>query len=139
MIQVFGTGKINTDIVMTRREVGDEKYVFVNFQIGSKRLFRKGAKPTYDYIWAIAYQKQAEFLEKYAGKGTRISFSGMIKTEYYTAKNGTKAYSLKLDVTHIEILDKAEGKDIEPGDYVSSNMDISGLETAEYISENPNA
>jgi len=139
MNSVNCTGRVNTEITMSKREVGDEKYIFANFQLSIKRTYTREGKPTYDYIWCEAYQKQAEFIEKFIKKGVRVAITGWIKSEYYTNKGGGKGYSVKLAIEKIEIADSSKLKEneIDPGSYISSNVDLSGLEGAEYQTESP--
>lgn len=133
------TGRINSDIKISKREVGDMKYVFANFQLAMKRPYMNDKKLVYDYVWCEAYQKQAEFIEKFMSKGVRIAVSGWIKSEYYTNRNGSKGYSFKISIEKIEIADARQNEnDVDSGGYILSNVDLSGLEGAEYLTENPN-
>ena len=140
MNSVNCTGRVNTEITMSKREVAGEKYIFANFQLAIKRSYTREGKPTYDYIWCEAYQKQAEFIEKFIKKGVRVAITGWIKSEYYTNKNGGKGYSVKLAIEKIEIADSSKLKEneIDSGSYISSNVDLSGLEGAEFVTESPN-
>ena len=45
-----------------------------------------------DFISCVAFDKQAEWLEKWASKGTKVELTGKIKTGSYTNKDGAKVY-----------------------------------------------
>ncbi|RKM60999.1 single-stranded DNA-binding protein [Butyrivibrio sp. CB08] len=45
-----------------------------------------------DFISCVAFDKQAEWLEKWASKGTKVELTGKIKTGSYTNKDGVKVY-----------------------------------------------
>lgn len=45
-----------------------------------------------DFISCVAFEKQAEWLEKWASKGTKVELTGKIKTGNYTNKDGVKVY-----------------------------------------------
>ena len=45
-----------------------------------------------DFISCVAFDKQAEWLEKWASKGTKVELTGKIKTGSYTNRDGAKVY-----------------------------------------------
>lgn len=134
------SGRLTTEPKIERREVGGEKYVFAEFGLAVARDFKKNGKPVSDFPWCKAYNKQAEFIEKYIQKGRKVIVEGAFRNERYKDKEGKTQYRSFFDVHRIEPVDnrKEENDVADTGDYVSSNMDISGLEGAEFYGENPN-
>ncbi len=45
-----------------------------------------------DFISCVAFDKQAEWVEKWTNKGTKVELTGKIKTGSYTKQDGTKVY-----------------------------------------------
>lgn len=140
MNSVNVVGFIVADPETNRREVGDKKYVFSEFTLAIPRIYKKEGEPTADFIRVRASNKQAEFVEKYMKKGRKIAIAGRLESNAYITKNGTKAFATKIVINTIDFADsnKVEN-DVDSGSYISSNVDLSGLESAEYQSESPNA
>lgn len=63
-----------------------------------------------DFISCVAFNKSAEFAEKYLKKGTKIAIEGMIRTGSYTNKDGQKVYTNDCVVNRVEF---AESKKAE--------------------------
>ena len=59
-----------------------------------------------NYIPVTVFGKQAEFCEKYVGKGRLVSIEGEISTGSYTKQDGTKVYTTEVLAHKIETLDK---------------------------------
>ena len=72
-----------------------------------RRFKREGDEQTADFINCVAFGKTAEFVEKYAKKGTKFVVDGRIQTGSYTNKDGQKVYTT--DVV-AESLEFAESK-----------------------------
>lgn len=60
-----------------------------------------------DFIRCAAFQKQAEFAEKYLKKGTKILIEGAIRTGSYTNRDGQKVHTTDVYVNRHEF---AEGR-----------------------------
>ena len=73
---------------------------------------REGA----DFIMCVAWEKRAEFAEKYLHKGTKIVLCGRIQTGSYTDKDGKKIYTTDVIVEEVEF---AESKKEAQGDYMT--------------------
>lgn len=63
-----------------------------------------------DFIPCIAFDKKAEFVEKYLRKGTKIAIVGRIQTGSYTNKEGRTVYTTDIIVDEHEF---AESKKVE--------------------------
>ena len=60
-----------------------------------RRMRRTGnpGEQTADFISCVAFDRAAEFAEKYLRQGTRIAVSGRIQTGSYTNREGQKVYT----------------------------------------------
>lgn len=56
-----------------------------------------------DFITCVAWEKTAEFLERYCSKGNRIGIEGRLQTRTYDA-NGQKHYVTEVLCNRIELL-----------------------------------
>lgn len=55
-----------------------------------------------DFIPCVAFNKNAEFVEKYLKQGTKISIVGRIQTGSYTNRDGQKVYTTDVVVEEHE-------------------------------------
>lgn len=75
------------------------------FSIAVDRRGRKDPssnEPTADFINCVAFNKTAEFVEKYCTKGTKLVVEGRIQTGSYTNKEGAKVYTTDIMVDNLE-------------------------------------
>lgn len=64
-----------------------------------------------DFISCVAWNKNAEFMQKYFHKGNRICISGRILTGQYDDKDGKRIYTTDVVVEEVDFADsKAETK-----------------------------
>lgn len=67
-----------------------------------------------DFISCVAFNKSAEFADKYLKKGTKIAIEGAIRTGSYTNKDGQKVYTTDVIVNRQEFTEsKGEAKPAE--------------------------
>lgn len=68
-----------------------------------------------DFISCIAWEKNAEFVEKYCHKGVKYLVEGHIQTGSYEGKNG-KVYTTDVICEHVEFCErkKADGSEGQP-------------------------
>ena len=136
MNSVNVVGFIVADPETNRREVGDKKYVFSEFTLAVPRIYKKEGEPTADFIRVRASNKQAEFVEKYMKKGRKIAIAGRLESNAYITKNGTKAYATKIVINTIYFADSSKiENEVDSSAYISSNIDVSGLDLTEFQTE----
>lgn len=80
-----------------------------------------------DFISCVAFNKSAEFADKYLKKGTKIAIEGMIRTGSYTNKDGQKVYTTDVIVNRQEFAEsKGEAKEAKPEANNEGFMSIPG-------------
>lgn len=62
-------------------------------------------QPTADFISCVAWNKLAETINRYSGKGKKILVEGSIQTGSFTAEDGSKRYTTDILVNRAEILE----------------------------------
>ncbi len=70
-----------------------------------RRISRANVQPgqqTADFIGLVAWDRTAEFADKYLNKGSQILVEGRIQTGSYEAQDGTKRYTTDVIVEHID-------------------------------------
>lgn len=90
---------------------------FARYSIAVDRKFKKEGEADADFFNCTSFGKQAEFVEKYLKKGTKIVVSGEIQNNNYTNKDGQKVYDVRIMVHDVEFAEsknsdsKTENKD----------------------------
>lgn len=105
---VILTGNICNDIEM--RQTGTGKAV-TQINLAVKRPY---AKDTTDFIPCVVWNQQAEFLSKYAHKGSKIAVTGKLTSRQYEDKNGNKRTAYEVIVDTVELLDAKAKNEAEP-------------------------
>ena len=70
--------------------------------IAVDRKWKREGEPEADFFNCTAFGKQAEFIEKYLHKGTKVLISGRVQNDNYTNKDGKKIFRSKIKAEYIE-------------------------------------
>ena len=81
---------------------GENAMAVARFTLAVDRRFKREGEPDADFFNCTAFGKQAEFVERYLHKGTKIVLSGRIQNDNYTNKDGQMVYSVRVMVDEIE-------------------------------------
>ena len=104
MNRVNITGRTTTDIEL--KTVNNDINV-CSFTLAVKR---PRTKDTTDFINVTAWRQSAEYLSKYARKGSLVAVSGVLTSRKYEDKDGNKRTTWDVQADDVEILSsKAEG------------------------------
>ena len=88
--KVILMGRITRDLELKTTPSGVS---VLTFSIAVDRSFvRQGEERQADFITCVAWRQQAEFINRYFGKGRMIAVVGNLRTRTYDDKNGTKHY-----------------------------------------------
>lgn len=68
----------------------------------------EGSEQTADFIGCVAFDRAAEFAEKYFHQGQRVLVTGRIQTGSYTNKDGQKVYTTDVIVEDQEFADSKQ-------------------------------
>ena len=101
-----------------RYSQGENSTAIASFSVAVNRKFKRDNEPEADFFNCTAFGKQAEFIEKYLKKGTKILLSGRLQNDNYTNKEGQKVYGVKVMVEEIEF---AESKNAAQNNNETSN------------------
>ncbi len=82
---------------------------------------RFGGDQTADFISCVAFQKKADFAEKYLRQGTKVLVDGHIQTGSYTNQNGEKVYTTDIVVDNTEFAESKNGGNNNGNNYQSNN------------------
>ena len=111
MNKVILMGRLTRDPEV--RYGGANNSAVARFSLAVDRRFKRdGDEQTADFINCVAFGKTAEFLEKYARKGTKLVVEGRIQTGSYTNKEGQRVYTTDVVCENVEF---AESKNSQSG------------------------
>lgn len=124
MNKVVLMGRLTRDPEV-RYSSGENSSANASFTLAVDRRFkRQGEEQQADFIRCVAFGKQAEFVEKYIKKGTKIVVVGRIQTGSYTNKEGQRVYTTDVIAEEIEF---AESKGSGSGsEYAGAQNSESG-------------
>lgn len=74
---------------------------------------RPFAKDVTDFIPVVIWNQQAEYLSKYAKKGTKVGVTGKLTTRKYEDKNGNKRTAFEVVADTVEICDSTKESSTE--------------------------
>lgn len=104
-------GRTTSAIELKQTQAGK---AVVSFSLAVKRPY---TKDTTDFFTVVAWDKQAELLSKYVGKGEQICVRGHLTTRTWEDQNGNKRYATEVvasEVSFCESKKNSEGNNTTP-------------------------
>lgn len=83
-----------------------------NIAVQRQRTNQNGERET-DFINIQVWGKQAENLDKYCGKGSKIAIEGELRIDTYEKSDGSKGYKTYVLVSNVEFLDTKKKEEEE--------------------------
>lgn len=89
---------------------GENATAILRNTIAVQRKFKNKETGQYDsdFISIQAFGKNAEFINSYFSKGSKIAITGEIRTGSYTNKDGVKVYTTDVVVNNAEFVTKKD-------------------------------
>lgn len=117
MNKVILIGRLTRDPEI-RYSTGASSTAVGTFSIAVDRRFKREGEPDADFFNCTAFGKQAEFVERYLKKGTKMVVVGRVQNDNYTNKEGQKVYSTRIMVDELEFAESrnaaGESSDYHP-------------------------
>ena len=92
-------GRICKDPDITSSQSGT---TIARYSVAVDRRFKKEGEPTADFFTCVSFGKQAEFVDRYLKKGTKIVVTGELQNNNYTNKDGQKVYDTRILTNNVE-------------------------------------
>lgn len=89
-------GRLTRDPDVRYSNQGDRQLAVARYTLAVDRRFRRNSdnnEQSADFISCVAFDRQAEFAEKYLRKGTKMVVCGRLQTGSYTNKDGVRVYT----------------------------------------------
>ena len=128
MNKVILMGRLTRDPEV-RYSQGASQTSVARFSVAVDRRFKREGEPDADFFNCTAFGKQAEFIERYLHKGTKVVLCGRIQNDNYTNKEGQMVYSVRVMVDEIEF---AESKNASSGNAGGYNNNGGGYNNGGY-------
>lgn len=90
---------------------GQNAMAIGKFSLAVNRKYKRENEPEADFFNCTSFGKQAEFVEKYLKKGSKVLISGRVQNDNYTNKEGQKVYSIQILVEEIEFAESKGSSD----------------------------
>lgn len=101
---------------------GDRQLAIARYSLAvDRRKTRNNEDPGADFISCVAFDRQAEFVERFLKKGTKIAVVGHIQTGSYTNQEGQKVYTTDVIVTEHEFCERKASQDNSSPEHVKED------------------
>lgn len=112
MNKVILMGRLTRDPDV-RYSAGENATAIAKFSIAvDRRVRRQNDQADADFFNCTAFGRQAEFVERYLHKGTKIVVVGRIQNDNYTNREGQRVFSVQIIAEELEF---AESKNASEG------------------------
>ena len=118
MNKVILMGRLTRDPEI-RYSQGERSTAVARYSLAVNRTFKRDGDPDADFINCVAFDRAAEFAEKYFRQGMRVLVSGRIQTGSYVNKEGQKVYTTEVILDDQEFAD-SKGSASDMGGYAQS-------------------
>ncbi len=125
MNKVILMGRLTRDPEV-RYSQGASQTAVARFSIAVDRRFKREGEPDADFFNCTAFGKQAEFIERYLHKGTKVVLSGRVQNDNYTNKDGQMVYSVRVMVDEIEFAESKNAAAQNEGAYNNGGYNNNG-------------
>ncbi len=111
MNKVMLMGRLTRDPDVRVSNTADRQITVARYTLAvDRRVNRDENDQTADFISCVAFDRAAEFAEKYLHQGTKVLVTGRIQTGSYTNKEGHKVYTTDVVVEDQEFCEsKGQG------------------------------
>ena len=101
MNKIILCGRLTKDPEV-RYSQGATQTAVARVSLAVNRKWKREGEPEADFFNCTAFKGQAEFIEKYLKKGSKVLVSGRVQNDNYTNKDGQKVYAVNIMIEEIE-------------------------------------
>lgn len=112
MNKVILMGRLTRDPEVRYSQNANGQMAIARYSLAVDRSRKREGDPDADFFNCTSFGRQAEFVEKYLHKGTKVVVTGRIQNDNYTNKDGQQVYSVQIIVEEVEF---AESKNANNG------------------------
>ena len=101
MNKIILCGRLTKDPEV-RYSQGANATAVARLSLAVNRKWKREGEPDADFFNCTAFKGQAEFIEKYLRKGSKVLVAGRVQNDNYTNKDGQKVYAVNIMIEEIE-------------------------------------
>lgn len=109
MNHFVGIGRLTRDPNVKYTQSGK---AYASFTLAIDRRKSADGNQQADFIQCVAWEKIAEVISQYTGKGRKIAVEGRIQARSYDANDGSKRYVTEVVVQSMEFCDSKGGQQL---------------------------
>ena len=97
-------GRLTKDIELKKTQSGTS---VTSFTVAVNRTYQSqdSNQPTADFINCVAWNRTAELMAQYVGKGSQVAIEGRIQTRNYENQQGQRVYVTEVVVDNFSLLE----------------------------------
>lgn len=133
MNKVILIGRLTRDVGMKYSTNNDT--AIARYTLAVNRPFKREGEPEADFLPCVAFNKTAEFAEKYLAKGIRVAIEGRIQTGSYTNSEAKKVYVTEIVVERQEFLEKKTRNSQPEANAAANNSENAFMDIPDGIDE----
>ena len=133
MNKVILIGRLTKDVEM--RYSASNNTAIARYTLAVNRPFKRVGEPEADFLPCVAFNKTAEFAEKYLAKGMRVAIEGRIQTGSYTNSEAKKVYVTEIVVERQEFLEKKTRNSQPEANAAANNSENAFMDIPDGIDE----
>lgn len=133
MNKVILIGRLTKDVEMRYSASNDT--AIARYTLAVNRPFKREGEPEADFLPCVAFNKTAEFAEKYLAKGIRVAIEGRIQTGSYTNSEAKKVYVTEIVVERQEFLEKKTRNSQPEANAAANNSENAFMDIPDGIGE----
>lgn len=97
-------GRLTKDIELKKTQSGTS---VTSFTVAVNRTYQSqdSNQPTADFINCVAWNRTAELMAQYVGKGSQVAIEGRIQTRNYENQEGRRIYVTEIVADRVQFLD----------------------------------
>lgn len=111
MNSIILLGRATSSIELKQTQAGKS---VASFSLAVKRPF---TKDTTDFFTVVAWDRQAEVLSKYVGKGNQVCIRGYLTTRTWTDNQGNKRTSTEVIADEVSFVGNSDSNESKPTTY----------------------
>lgn len=120
MNKVILMGRLTRDPEI-RYSQGENTMAIARYTLAVDRRFNRNGDQSADFISCVAFNRSADFAEKYLKQGTKICVTGRIQTGSYTNKDGAKVYTTEVVVEDQEFAESKNSSQAGGSDFSAND------------------
>jgi len=116
MNKVILMGRLTRDPEV-RYSQGEGGSAVARFSLAVDRRFKRAGDADADFFNCTAFGRQAEFVERYLKRGTKMLVTGRIQNDNYTNRDGQRVFSVQIIVEELEFAESKAAAGNNDGGY----------------------